>query len=136
MVNLLRLIEAMTSVDRSGVTELGRRLEMPVAMVFRLLKVLEHCGYVEQLPASKQYRPAQHGGSIALVREGDEIDIDVARRVVDLHVAELELARRLEHWSPIPARYEAGVFATYATLVSSASEGAVTRPSHGAQSPP
>jgi dihydroxy-acid dehydratase len=38
-----------------------------------------------------------------------------------------ELAERLRRWRPPPARYESGVFAKYAALVSSASEGAVTR---------
>ena len=56
MVNLLRLIEKMMAVDQIGVTEVARRLEMPVATAFRLLKVLEHCGYAEQVPDSKQYR--------------------------------------------------------------------------------
>ena len=56
MVNLLRLIEKMMAVDQIGVTEVARRLDMPVATAFRLLKVLEHCGYAEQVPDSKQYR--------------------------------------------------------------------------------
>ena len=38
-----------------------------------------------------------------------------------------ELAARLADWAPPPPRYSDGVFAKYAALVSSASEGAVTR---------
>jgi dihydroxy-acid dehydratase len=68
------------------------------------------------------------GGPIALVREGDEIAIDVDRGSVELVVAAEELAARRAQWRPRPPRFTDGVFAKYAALVSSASEGAVTRP--------
>jgi dihydroxy-acid dehydratase len=68
------------------------------------------------------------GGPIALVREGDQIVIDVDRRVLDLEVDGSELERRRADWSPPAPHYTSGVFAKYAALVSSASEGAVTRP--------
>jgi dihydroxy-acid dehydratase len=68
------------------------------------------------------------GGPIAYVRDGDRITFDVARRKLDVD-ADLD-ARRRE--SPVAARptrprYARGVMAKYAALVSSASEGAVTR---------
>jgi len=66
------------------------------------------------------------GGPIALVHEGDEIEIDVAAKRMDLLVEEDELARRRAEWSAPPPRYASGVMAKYAALVSSASEGAVT----------
>jgi dihydroxy-acid dehydratase len=66
------------------------------------------------------------GGPIALVREGDEIEIDVNAKRLDLHVPDDELARRRAAWTPPPPRYTAGVMAKYAALVSSASTGAVT----------
>jgi len=66
------------------------------------------------------------GGPIALVHEGDEIEIDVAAKRMDLLVDEGELARRRAEWSAPPPRYASGVMAKYAALVSSASEGAVT----------
>jgi dihydroxy-acid dehydratase len=68
------------------------------------------------------------GGPIALVREGDAITIDVDSRRLDLGVDPAELDRRRAAWSPSEPRYTSGVFAKYAALVSSASEGAVTRP--------
>ncbi len=67
------------------------------------------------------------GGPIALVREGDTITVDVDARRLDLEVGADELDRRRADWSPPPPRYTAGVFAKYAALVSSASDGAVTR---------
>jgi dihydroxy-acid dehydratase len=66
------------------------------------------------------------GGPIALVREGDTIVVDVDRRALDLEVAGAELERRRAAWSPPPRRHGSGVFAKYAALVSSASEGAIT----------
>jgi dihydroxy-acid dehydratase len=67
------------------------------------------------------------GGPIAAVREGDTIAFDVENRRLDLEISEEELRRRLAAWTPPTPRYTTGVFAKYAKLVSSASEGAVTR---------
>jgi dihydroxy-acid dehydratase len=66
------------------------------------------------------------GGPIAVVKEGDEIVIDVDRKALDLNVAPDEIARRLEGWTSPVARYEGGVMAKYAALVGSASGGAIT----------
>jgi dihydroxy-acid dehydratase len=71
---------------------------------------------------------AARGGPIAAVRDGDVITIDAEKRRMDLEVPEAELQRRLAEWRPPTPRYPTGVFAKYAALVSSASEGAVTRP--------
>jgi dihydroxy-acid dehydratase len=66
------------------------------------------------------------GGPLALVKEGDEVVVDVDARRLDLVVDDDELARRREGWVRPPPRYTGGVLAKYAALVSSASEGAVT----------
>jgi dihydroxy-acid dehydratase len=66
------------------------------------------------------------GGPIAIVQEGDEIDIDVDRHALDLLVPDAEVAVRLDRWTPRPPNYTSGVLAKYAALVGSASEGAVT----------
>jgi dihydroxy-acid dehydratase len=66
------------------------------------------------------------GGPIALVEEGDEIEIDVDRKALDLLVPEAALAARRAAWAPPAPRYPGGVFAKYAALVSSASDGAIT----------
>jgi len=70
---------------------------------------------------------AQVGGPIALVEEGDVITIDVESRLVNLEVPEDELERRRSRWKPPAPKYTSGLFARYAALVSSASEGAVLR---------
>ncbi len=71
---------------------------------------------------------AAHRGPIAALREGDTITFDVTKRTLSVHLSDEEIEDRLKDWQePIP-RYETGVFAKYAALVSSASEGAITRP--------
>ncbi|WP_288023400.1 dihydroxy-acid dehydratase [Thauera sp.] len=66
------------------------------------------------------------GGTIALVEEGDSITLDAERRLLQLDVADEEIARRREAWRPPAPRYTRGVLAKYARLVSSAAKGAVT----------
>ena len=66
------------------------------------------------------------GGAIALVHEGDSITIDAERRLLQLNVADAEIARRRAAWQPPAPRYTRGVLAKYAKLVSTASQGAVT----------
>jgi dihydroxy-acid dehydratase len=68
------------------------------------------------------------GGPIAAVRDGDLISIDLVRRELTLEVSQGELAARLREWSAPAPRYSRGVFAKYASQVSSASEGAITTP--------
>jgi dihydroxy-acid dehydratase len=68
---------------------------------------------------------AAHGGPLALIEEGDTIVIDIEGRRLDVELTEEELARRRSAWREPPPRYTGGVFARYAALVSSASEGAV-----------
>jgi dihydroxy-acid dehydratase len=66
------------------------------------------------------------GGPIALVEDGDPIDIDPERRRIDLAVSAEALGKRRAQWRAPEPRYTSGVFAKYARLVTSASEGAVT----------
>jgi dihydroxy-acid dehydratase len=68
---------------------------------------------------------AADGGPIALVREGDTVEIDIDAGTLDLAVDEAELARRREEWAPPAPRYTTGYLARYAKSVSGADEGAV-----------
>lgn len=65
------------------------------------------------------------GGTIALVEEGDEIELDIPNRQLSLLVSEAELARRRERWVPPGPKTRVGYLARYAALVSSANEGAI-----------
>ncbi len=70
---------------------------------------------------------AARGGPIAALQEGDVIVIDINARRLDVELPVEEITRRLAAWREPEPRYKTGVFAKYAALVSSASEGAVTR---------
>ncbi|HET6847548.1 MAG TPA: dihydroxy-acid dehydratase [Gaiellales bacterium] len=71
---------------------------------------------------------AAHGGPIAVVQDGDMIEFDIEARELRVELSADEIEARLRDWSPPPPRYTTGVLAKYAALVSSASEGAITRP--------
>jgi dihydroxy-acid dehydratase len=66
------------------------------------------------------------GGAIALVQEGDSITIDADHNLLQLNVADDELAQRRAAWVPPAPRYKRGILGKYAKLVSSSSKGAVT----------
>ena len=68
---------------------------------------------------------AANGGPIGLVRDGDQIRINVKEQTLDVLVDPSELDRRRQEWAPLPARYTRGVLHKYARLVGSASHGAV-----------
>ena len=72
---------------------------------------------------------AFRGGPIAAVRDGDQVTFDVPGRKLTLDVSDEELANRLARWTAPAPKYRDGVFAKYAALVSSASQGAITKPS-------
>ncbi|MFM8176113.1 MAG: dihydroxy-acid dehydratase, partial [Candidatus Limnocylindrus sp.] len=63
---------------------------------------------------------------IALIEEGDTITIDVAAHELRLDVDPATLARRRAAWRAPAPNYTGGVWAKYAALVSSASDGAIT----------
>ena len=67
------------------------------------------------------------GGPVAVVQEGDTINIDIENRRMDIEIDEAELQRRLAAWTAPAPRYTQGVFAKYARSVSGAEEGAITR---------
>ena len=71
---------------------------------------------------------AARKGPIAAVEDGDIVVIDCAQRGLNVEVSDAELAARLAALETRPTRYATGVFAKYAKLVSSSSQGAVTDP--------
>jgi dihydroxy-acid dehydratase len=67
---------------------------------------------------------AAAGGPLALVKNGDLIELDVAKRVLRLHVGEAELAKRRAAWKPPKAPMKRGYWKLYVDHVNQASEGA------------
>lgn len=68
---------------------------------------------------------AAAGGPLALVRNGDRIEIDIAARRITLGVSEDELAERRAGWEPPMARVSRGYLRRYRDMVGSADTGAV-----------
>jgi dihydroxy-acid dehydratase len=66
------------------------------------------------------------GGGIALIKDGDRIRIDAAKRKIDLLVSDAELEKRRARWKAPKPRYRKGVLAKYGKMVNSAHLGAVT----------
>ena len=68
------------------------------------------------------------GGPIGALRDGDIVVLDVQKRLLQVELSDAEIQQRLASVKPLPPRYPSGVFGKYAALVSSASDGAITRP--------
>jgi dihydroxy-acid dehydratase len=69
---------------------------------------------------------ALDGGPIALIKDGDQIRIDVTTNSIDLLVSEEELSERTKRVKPFTPRYNTGVLEKFARLVQGAEKGAVT----------
>src|SRR5947209_6907054 len=82
--NFLQLIEELSHFDTVGVTRMAQHLGIPTANTYRLLRVLEKTGYVEQLPRSKQYR---------LTLKLFELGCEVANRITIRDIAAVEMER-------------------------------------------
>ena len=65
------------------------------------------------------------GGPIALIEEGDMIEIDIPNNTITLMVSDDELAKRRAEWKPRQPKITTGYLARYAKLVSSGAQGAV-----------
>jgi len=72
---------------------------------------------------------AARGGPITGVRDGDIINFDVKKRVLEVEISTDVLRQRMAEWKAPQPRYATGGFAKYAALVLSASQGAITKPS-------
>jgi len=69
---------------------------------------------------------AQVGGTLALLKNGDTINIDIENNQVNVELTDEELSDRKKRFKPKEIKYKNGVLAKYAKLVNSASNGAVT----------
>ena len=65
------------------------------------------------------------GGNIALVEEGDIIDIDIMKNQINMRVSDEELEKRRDAWTPKEPRIKTGYLARYASLVTSGNRGAI-----------
>ena len=65
-------------------------------------------------------------GPIAIIKNGDQIIIDAQKQIIDLKISKKEIKERIKKLPKFKTKYKKGVLAKYASLVSSASKGAVT----------
>jgi len=69
---------------------------------------------------------AQEGGPLALVRDGERVTIDAARRAIEVDIDEAEMERRRAAWRMPPYKANRGTLSKYIKNVKNASEGCVT----------
>ena len=74
------------------------------------------------------------GGPIALVRDGDIIEIDAVKGTMNVKVSDAELAKRRKAWKPHKGNVASGYIWKYAQQVGDALHGAVTHPGGAAES--
>jgi len=67
---------------------------------------------------------AAAGGPLAVVRNGDLIELDVAARRIHLHISDEELQKRLADWKAPPPRLTSGYWKLYVDHVLQADQGA------------
>jgi dihydroxy-acid dehydratase len=70
---------------------------------------------------------AMEGGPIAVVKDGDIIEIDIPKRTLTLVLKEDEIAKRLKAWKKPQPKIKTGYLSRYARFVSSANEGAIMK---------
>ncbi|RMF82895.1 MAG: dihydroxy-acid dehydratase [Chloroflexi bacterium] len=69
---------------------------------------------------------AMVGGPLALLQEGDIIEVDIASRSIHVDLSDEELERRRAAWQAPPPHYTSGVMAKYAHLARQADDGAIS----------
>jgi dihydroxy-acid dehydratase len=68
---------------------------------------------------------AASGGPIAILKDGDIIDLDIKNRKINARLTKQEIAKRFKNWKAIPPKIKTGYLARYSRLVSSADKGAI-----------
>jgi dihydroxy-acid dehydratase len=70
---------------------------------------------------------AMEGGPIAVLEEGDMIEIDIPSRKIAVRLSDREIKARLHQWAPPPPKVKKGVLRRFALLAESAEKGAYLR---------
>jgi len=71
---------------------------------------------------------AAAGGPLALLQDGDMISINIVKRTLDVELSEAEMRQRRAAFQPPTSKVRGGYLAKYASVVSSAHDGALTKP--------
>jgi dihydroxy-acid dehydratase len=70
---------------------------------------------------------AMDGGPLAVVRDGDMIEIDIPDQKLWLDIGDEELKNRMDVWQPPPRKVKKGYLAIYAKMAKAADKGAALR---------
>lgn len=70
---------------------------------------------------------AMEGGTIAIIKDGDRIKIDIPKRKIELMLSDKEIKERLSRWKPPEPKIKKGYLSRYVRMVSSAGSGAVMK---------
>jgi dihydroxy-acid dehydratase len=70
---------------------------------------------------------AMEGGTIAILKDGDRIRIDIPNRKIDVLLSDKEIKERFKTWKPLKPKIIKGYLSRYARMVSSAGSGAVMK---------
>lgn len=68
---------------------------------------------------------ASAGGAIAIIRDGDTINIDIPNRRIEVKLSKAEIEKRFKNWKPVSPKIKTGYLSRYSRLVSSADRGAI-----------
>ncbi len=68
---------------------------------------------------------ASSAGVIAILKDGDIINIDIPNRKLEVKLSSLEISERFRLWKPVPPKIKTGYLSRYTKLVSSADKGAI-----------
>ncbi|MDD5465995.1 MAG: dihydroxy-acid dehydratase [Candidatus Omnitrophica bacterium] len=70
---------------------------------------------------------ASAGGPIAIIRDGDTINIDIPNRKIEVKLSKTEIEKRFKGWEPVEPKIKTGYLSRYSRMVSSADKGAVLK---------
>ena len=93
--------------------------------MWRLLLMVDFLVQREVLQLDIFSPEAASGGPIGLIKDGDEITIDLINRKLDVDQPQEELYRRREELKPFKAKVKTGYLARYTALVTSANTGGI-----------
>jgi dihydroxy-acid dehydratase len=112
-----------------GITEVQPVLGAVVGMDLKVAVVTDgkFSGFTRELGICQVTPEAALGGPIAIIEDGDAIEIDIENRKIDVKLDDGEIQRRLKAWKPRPPRVRKGMLAIYAQLAEPASKGAMPK---------
>ena len=68
---------------------------------------------------------ASSGGPIAIIRDGDRINIDIPNRKIEVELSKAEIGKRFKGWKVVSPKIKTGYLSRYSRLVASADKGAI-----------